>query len=466
MLTMICLFAGLAIDLGSVSQTHQNAQDSSDSAALAGASLLDYVQTGVLSEQQAVDQVENYVISNYTTYSGLTAGSSAWTNCTASIPSGWTTPAALVGAADDAQNCIALNSLTFPNIIQVALPPEKVTDVLGDVGHSQNVSAVSTAAIPATSPCGLCILNPTGTTLSINTLFDSGITVTGSAGIAVDSSSTGSCYSGTPAVDLGGFLFDTVSSQHGANDVVGSWADCALLGASVSPSPTTIPAPGVADPLSNLPVPSTSCGTDYGNVKETKANPTLQPGCYGTITADSFTGTLTMNPGIYVITGEFDYSNIAGALQGTGVMLYFTCQAPGKAAAGTPTPCASGGQAGGYFSEDSGADLLNISPPTASTCSTYNDCPYVNLTFFYDRHDTSGLTLDSGLGLNFFGTIYAPSATYATNGLLGDTQDSLVVVGALELSGDEFLNVNYNANQNVPTGQAELCNNSSTGNNC
>jgi hypothetical protein len=109
---------------------------------------------------------------------------------------------------------------------------------------------------------------------------------------------------------------------------------------------------------------------------------------------------------------------------------------------------------------------LNIAPTTASTCATYSDCAYVNLTFFYDRNDNSPLTLAAGLGANFFGTIYAKSSTYSTDGFLGVTQDSLVVVGALELGGDEFLDIYYNADQNVPTGQGELCNNSSTGNNC
>jgi hypothetical protein len=242
------------------------------------------------------------------------------------------------------------------------------------------------------------------------------------------------------------------------------------------PSVTRIPAPGVADPLSNLPVPctTTTCQTgsgsytqtDYGNVTVTGNNQTLNPGIYGNITADSFVGSLTLNPGIYVITGAFDYSNAGGALQGTGVTMYFTCQASGQPA-GTPAACATAGQAGGSFSEDSGADLLNISPPTSATCTTYHDCPYVNLDFFYDRHDTSNLTLNSILGANFFGTIYAASATYETGGFANYTQDSLLVVGQLNYSAFlGSLNIDYNPSQNVPTGQSELCNNSTTGYNC
>jgi hypothetical protein len=217
-----------------------------------------------------------------------------------------------------------------------------------------------------------------------------------------------------------------------------------------------------------LPVPPTTCATNFGNVTEKAQNnnPVLQPGCYGNITADTFAGVLTLDPGLYVITGAFDYSNAVGALQGSGVTLYFTCQASGQPA-GTPTPCASGGQAGGYFSEDTGAELLDITPPSASTCSTYNDCPYVNLTFFYDRNNTSSLTLDSAISAAFFGTIYAPSATYATAGFISYTQDSLVVVGKLNYSASiGVLNIDYNPSQNVPTGQAELCNNSSTGYDC
>ena len=61
MFAALCGFAALAVDLGNVAQTHQNAQDAADSAAVSGAQLLsDSTET----LPKIVTAVEEYVQAN------------------------------------------------------------------------------------------------------------------------------------------------------------------------------------------------------------------------------------------------------------------------------------------------------------------------------------------------------------------------------------------------------------------
>lgn len=91
----------------------------------------------------------------------------------------------------------------------------------------------------------------------------------------------------------------------------------------------------IPDPLAAVPVPVVG-GPNLGSVTATSSgspNVTISPGIYTNITATN-NGTMTFNPGTYVVTGTLNANN-NGWLVGNGVTIYFACLA-------YPAPCAAG----------------------------------------------------------------------------------------------------------------------------
>ena len=459
-LVPICLFAALAIDLGNVAQSHTNAKDATDSAALRGAGLLGstaYAQ-GTLTQATVVTDVENEIIQDAGT-SGLAAGSSAWSTCTAPLPSGW--PAPPNDGSGNAQNCIAFNtSSTLANLIQVAIPPHFLNSYLGQVGGvtGQNVSAVSTAEVTneVAANCGLCVIGTSGTTLAVK--GNSVITVTtpagsgGSSNIVVNSN-------GTPAATISGGGA-SVTAVNGQINVVGTTSATGCV-TCFSPSPTKLSQP-IPDPLAAVPPPSwtsMSVGSNNGSATcNSCGTMTINPGIYSSIkSSGNGTANMILNPGVYVITGSLTTTG-SGGLVANGVLLFFTC------GSGTvPQACPSTGQSGGSLSLNGGGEL-SVQPLTATNCSlaSPNACSYADdfgMAVFYDRHDTGGLTLNGGPTSTWVGTVYGQSASMTLNGN-GQTVNSLIDVDSVTLNGNATLSVSYNPAQNVsakPQDQAELC---------
>jgi Putative Flp pilus-assembly TadE/G-like len=455
MLVVICLFAALAIDLGNLSQNHQVAQDATDSAAEAGADFLASASfsSGSLTEPQVVTDVENEVVENSPNYPGLTVGSALWDSCRQSLPSGW--PTWPQDASGNAQDCIAFNSSTkSADVVQVAIPPQLVSYWFGKVNGitGQSISAVSTAEVSpggGPGPCAVCLLGTGGTDLDITGSGSTVLSVSGTGGASADviDDSTSS-----EAASLVGSGSEVAAS--GQIELAGGPADAQGVGCSpcYSPAPTT---GSVTDPLAGLGTPSSgSVGIDNGDVSQTCAGScslTLTPGIYSSVSLlVSGTENVTLEPGTYVFTGPFSTTGAGNTtISGSGVLLYFTC-----GSGTTPAPCASGGQSGGDLDLDaSGTTALDLSPETTG--------PFAGLTIYYDRHDTSGITMKLSGGSDFSGSVYAAAGhlQITTSGSTA-TLDSMIDVSSMELtsSGGTGLDVEYDASQNiVPAGMPELC---------
>src|SRR5262249_23084570 len=145
-------------------------------------------------------------------------------------------------------------------------------------------------------------------------------------------------------------------------DVVGKVS--ASTTGTLSPTPHTGASP-VPDPLAALAVPS--AGPNQGVVNLGGSNSlTIDPGVYSRITV-SGGARLTMNPGVYIITGG-GFTASGGTVSGSGVMIYN---------AGSNFP-----NGGGNFSgvNVSGSASVTLTPPTSG--------PYTGVVIFQARDNT------------------------------------------------------------------------------
>ena len=447
-LVVLGMSCALAVDLGNVAQLHRHAEATVDDAAISGADLL---EQGTDTLAQVVSATETYVDENW-----RNLPPSAWDTCP-DIPTGFAAPS---GSGED---CVTFSP--GARVISVELPPQSVPFTVARLGGftSGTVEASATAVItPGISPCALCVLSPSGTSL-----LDSGngtFQVTdgpgsGNAGITVDSNTTTG----------NGALYDNGSGTIIAPEigVVGSYSQ--KHAATVQPTPTTGVQP-VPDPLGALPPPTpvtnnipsasyscnSNCGTlpsgTYGNVSLTGgATLDIPPGNYNNISVGG-NALLTLETGTYFINGAFSVGGTGGASvqESAGVLLYFTCGTATQLSA-----CASGGAAGGSLSL-TGTGSMTLAPQTTGT--------YANLTVFYDRNNNAPMSLSGTPGMELSGTIYAKDAPLSLNGT-GTTIESLIIVNTATINGNGTLGVNYTASQNVaPPGVPYLC--STTANNC
>jgi len=151
---------------------------------------------------------------------------------------------------------------------------------------------------------------------------------------------------------------------------------------------------------------------------------TINPGCYTNIRLTG-SGSLTLNPGIYYITGDVTSSG-SGKFTANGVLLYL--------------------QSGEFGLNGSGA--LNISAMTSG--------PYAGLSIYMDRSNPSDVSLTGSGTSSFTGTIYAPASDYELTGSGGTlVVDSQIIASTAALTGSGNINLNYTGSNNynpiVPT---------------
>ena len=189
----------------------------------------------------------------------------------------------------------------------------------------------------------------------------------------------------SPAVTLTG----TSRIVAGSVGVVGK-ANVAST-ASITPSPTT-GITAVLDPLASLALP-TATGTSTP-VSFASGSMTIAQGVYSGISV-SGTGSLMMQPGVYVIAGgAFSVADTA-TVTGVGVTIYL---------AGSSNP-AAGGTYGGITLSTTGA--VNLSAPATGTDA--------GMLFFQARTNPTTITISGG-AVNLAGTIYAADALLSMNG--------------------------------------------------
>src|SRR4051794_16935614 len=356
--------AGLGIDLGAAYSARQRVQIVADAAAMAAAlELADGSAQAAVTSAATADATSN----------GLSASTDTLT---------LNTPPTSGTYAGDATAAEAVVTRTVPQILAPFVRgPSSVTVAARAVGRIVRASACVYSLAPSgtgvstqgnanvTLPCGVYAASTGGQAISVG----------GSSCLRSTSISTPGGYSGT----------------------------------CLTPPPQT-DAPVLGDPLGSLPQQSYAGGCDYTSKVHVTGSQTqtLSPGAYcGDI--DVSGGTLTLQPGLYVMAGNSFSASGNAVITGSGVTLFFT------------------GRTGTWATYGITAATLNLSAPTSGT--------YAGILIFQDRSAPT-TTQDSIAGngtLNLDGVVYAPTATLSFKGTSTSGQfPTLMVVRALTFVGN------------------------------
>jgi len=429
----LLVLAGLVLDIGNAKQDRRQAQNAADAAALAGAQA---IASGTTTASTLVSLIKRYVANNY--------GTVTWAGCS--------DPSALAVTPDSgaSDTCISWDKAPpATTTVRVVLPARIEPRFFGPSSITVGAHAVAMVAASGagTAPCALCLLNTTGTTLTLSGSSEKvQVTADGSSvsgpGIIDNSSSM-------PAMTMTGSS-DTISAP--SIGVVGT-ATSSGAGDSYSPTPTSGISP-ITDPLASLPIPSVTgtstgtCATYYSggtvSLSGSSQSCTMGPGVYSNIVLSGSSDSITLQAGTYVLTGSqgLAMSGSSDSLTAIGVTIYLTCA--GYKAGPPATGCASA-SAGAPLSLSGSSDTFNVQPPAAGT--------YQGLTIFSDRLNNSALTMSGSSGDTVSGTIYAKLANFALSGSSGGTfpLNSMIVVGQATLSGSaDTISLAYKTTSNVP----------------
>ena len=412
-LTLLLAFAALVVDVGLNWAARTSAQTAADSAALAGASTL--LTDGPAA---ALETVETFLGNN-----GVDPPPTGW--ATDGLESNgevvcWTMP---VGPPGPGATCPAGS-----NALQVITPPINVqyafAPILGRASNSIKATAAAGAGPAAPNNCVLCLLEPN---------LPNGLAVTSDGGVNVDGGGivVNSAHATAAAVLSGG-------GDVRANQIrVTGGVDDDLGGGQFIPQAES-GGPPVADPLADLPTPDAWAAPPCCSGPQVVVSDTpLSPGVYDSISV-SGNATLTLEPGVYVLTDPPGLSVTGNArVVGNGVTVYLACS-------GYPAPCAG-----------PGAPLsLTLNGQYLATAPTSEE--YAGLTIFFDRGNTAPMVVANDTGLNLDGALYAASAplTVTSSPTLpsspGLRVDGLLVVGTLLLDGNGPVTVDYDPSVLLP----------------
>lgn len=260
------------------------------------------------------------------------------------------------------------------------------------------VRSKSTAGVwlPSAGGC-IYTLNTSATDISMN-----GVTaITTGCGI-YDNSNNGS------AISIVGNNGQITATGGASVNVVGNVSTHSP--SQISPSPN-LGVNAASDPFSNMGVPSSSTCINY------TGQSTLSAGTYcNQISLNN--GTLTLNPGVYILQGGIDIggnatlnNNTTGGDGSGGVMLYVT-----------------GGDINFH-----GSDSATLNAPTTGT--------YRGILMWQDKSDTNSVTLKGGSSLLLNGTLYFPKAALSYNGGTNTTNtNTTIVCDTLTLVGNSYIN--------------------------
>jgi hypothetical protein len=308
----------------------------------------------------------------------------------------------------------ALRVITPPINVQYAFAP-----VLGKRSNSIKAMAAAAAGPAAPNNCVLCVLEPTDLdeAMLLSSSDSGGIEVV-DGGIVVNSRSD----SALSLLGSGDVSADQIRVIGGALDVVG--------GGQLLP-PAEEGGPPAVDPLADLRPPNQvdlSLVPGENPAQVITSDTTLSQGVYPHIDVQS--GTLTLQPGVYVVTdslpGHPGFAIRNGAhVKGNGVTIYLACQ-------NYPAPCGGNGT---RFRLENGGEF-NVSPPTSGD--------YAGLSIFADKGNTRSIQLLGAVDLP--GAVYAASGRLVVNPPDDDDLvqiDALVAVDRLRKDGAGTLRVDY-----------------------
>ena len=389
--------AALVVDLGQARVVRREAQAASDSSALAGANALYLAGVPTADISGAVAAAKSYAAKNY----GITEAD--WDTCQ--------DPDHLLYLPDPAEPCISLDNASGPEQLRVIAPLRTVdfsfAAVLGVNEVKVNALAEASLHPGEKSKCGLCIVGHSYHDFQNGDAFISG------GDVAIN---------GDVNIQNNGLV-----STDGIISVEGT-ATGPLDG--YTPDPLTGQKP-IEDPLRNYVMPA----SPFGGLTA-KGDPCADgPGIYGSVNFDN--GMCVLQPGLYVITGEWDFSGTSGLDATAGVTLFFTC--------GSTTAvmeCHPPGQNGGWL-DAAGNGNVHITAPTSG--------PTAGIAILYDRLNIRDLQISGEGSGTITGTIYAYASKmrYDGNGC-AKTNQALIVVDRLEFNGSPAcLKSNYVQESNV-----------------
>lgn len=351
-LTVLLGFAGMSVDVGYWQYQQRQQQNAVDSAAIGGAQALD--AAGCPSQTAAVAAADTDAASN-----GFPSTDVSVSNPPTSGPYA-------------GNNCAVSVSIA-------AKKPSFFAQIFGVKSMAETTSA--TAELVNTNNACIYLLSTT----AVST-FSANISAPG-CGILINNTAT---FSGSHTVNAQSIGYGGSTPTTSGTTFTG--ATPAPMMQAPNPCPEI---PGCSSLASNPPSTS-NCQTLTANM-----NPTISPGCYNNLTVGSC-GTVTLEPGVYVLNGTSTFSN--SSFVGSGVTFYVT--------------------ASGTAPDFSASQSATISPPTTGT--------YAGVLYYQVPSNTSAPNL-SGSSVHFNGLVYAPGATGVNfNGAQGDY--TVLVLGSANLN--------------------------------
>jgi hypothetical protein len=367
-LTALMGFAGLAVDMGMLRYDKRLQQTAADAAALAGASNLAY--SGWQAGGQNAAAANLFTDSSGNTLATCT-GAAIGTVCVEIDSPPVDGPHAGQAGCSPAPSC-------YVEARVAEVWPTYFMNLLAIPSQMMVARAVATSVSGGSPGGGGCVytIGPPAKGIGIN--------INGSA--TLNATSCG-------IVDNGNFtsMGNALRVKAGSFGVSGSWTDkgTSLSDVTCTSGQTNCPetnTPAGPNPLASLTPPCNPC-TGGASASGT----TFNPGTYSSISINS-NGTVTFNPGIYILTGSGISCSGTPTITGNGVMFYF---------AGT-------GSTGATFNCQ-GNDTLNLTAPTASNCSS---CPsqYDGILMYQEVGNTNGPSVGGNVGSQYNGVLYFPSS--------------------------------------------------------
>lgn len=420
-LTLVVLFgiSAIVVDIGRGRNHKVTAQNISDAAALAGSQELpsDTVAARAKAAEYAFLNLGFAVAPASTACpTDPTADCYSSGDVTVKVITPYTSPT------------VAADPATLIHVETCEVVPTTFARVIGFDSMDVCANATAQQDLPAVAQCALCLLGPSGTTLSST---GAGRLETINGGIVVNSNDANAVSISNSAGRI--IAGPSPPSEFGINGGYSS-ADPSNL----QPTPIT-GYPPVPDPLAGLAVPAVA-GPVFGSVSVSGSDSiSLTPGIYDQITSSS-SGTIDLAPGIYVISNEIKLSKAPPpggvSLQGDNVMLYFACPS-------YPAPCGPSESGAGFSS--SGGAAVSLSGRTSS------DADFAGMVIYFDRNNTSSITLTGSSGTSVSGTIYTKSGTVSLTGPSGvSTFSAAIVANDVKKTGDSTIVLDFDPTANHP----------------
>ena len=330
-------------------------------------------------------------------------------------------------------------------------------------------AVTETVGGPSAGSCGFCLIGEGNIT---------GLEVTGSAAIAVldgsihaNSSSSGSAIKSSSSGPDGGdgsvymscSALDTSvtppictpSSDANAISMVGGHG---MDAGETNPWPPATTQDVIPDPLASIPYPTHVVAPGYpvfdkvsyggSDCPVTDGECWLNPGVYNEIGGGS--GTIRLNPGIYVITSKLKLGNTPDpdlaytepgttapvSLWGKNVLIFLSC-------GDWPTPCADGGESGGEWVQSSGSGVFLTAPD--GTDPTTAD--WQGIVIMADRNNDKPQRMTGSGFMSISGAMYFASAPLLLTGSTSiGSAYSMIVAHTAKLTGSSLIMVNYDPN--------------------